>query len=106
MPKGCNFIAPQALLNQQLYYENFILLLKYRAIYDTSSERSVADELNECIKNFSRVNLNNKVLIRKMQVYKLLQSKFKINILKKNCFPSAGFFEAVQLKKNCTKVEF
>ena len=37
MQKGCNFITPQALI-QQLYYQYFILLLNYRVIFDTSTK--------------------------------------------------------------------
>ena len=37
MPKGCNFIALEALI-PQLYYYFFILLLNYRAIFDTHAE--------------------------------------------------------------------
>ena len=60
--KGCNFIAPQALI-QQLYYYYFILLLNYRAIFVTCAERSEAHMLKRCIKNCSIVKLYNKVLI-------------------------------------------
>ena len=54
--KGCNFIAPQALI-QQLYYQYFILLLNYRAIFDTSAQRSDAHVLKGYIKNCSIVML-------------------------------------------------
>ena len=38
MPKGCNFIAPQALI-QQLYYKYFILLLKnFQKAFDFSEK--------------------------------------------------------------------
>ena len=37
IPNWYNFIAPQVLI-QQLYYQYFILLLNYRAIFDTSAE--------------------------------------------------------------------
>ena len=46
--KECNLIVNQALM-QQLYYWNFILLLNYRAIFDTSAERSEAHVLKGCI---------------------------------------------------------
>ena len=41
----------------------FILLLKYRAIFDTSAKQSEAHVLKWCIKNCSIVKLYNKVLI-------------------------------------------
>ena len=49
---GCNVIASQALI-QQLYYLYFILLLNYRAIFNTSAEQSEAHVLEGCIKNCS-----------------------------------------------------
>ena len=45
MLKGCNLIASLALI-QQLYYQYFTLLPNYRAIFDTSSERSEAHVLS------------------------------------------------------------
>ena len=62
MLKGCNFIAPQELI-QQLYYKYFILLLNYKEIVDRSAERSETHMLKGCIKNYSIVKPYNKVLI-------------------------------------------
>ena len=49
VPKTCNFIVPQALI-QQLYYLYFIFLLSYRAIFYTSDEQSETHVQKECIK--------------------------------------------------------
>ena len=40
-----------------------ILLLNYRAIFDTRAKQSEAHVLKGCIKNYSLVKLYNKVLI-------------------------------------------
>ena len=61
VPKTCNFIVPQALI-QQFYYLYFILSLNSRAIFDISAERSEAYLLKGCIKNCSIIKLYNKVL--------------------------------------------
>ena len=50
VPKMCNFIPPQALIQQLYNYYYFILLLNYRAIFDTSADQSEACVLKECIK--------------------------------------------------------
>ena len=62
MLKGCNFIAPQALIHQ-LYYWYLISFLNYRAFFDTSAKRSEAHVLKGCIKNGSIVKLYNIVQI-------------------------------------------
>ena len=78
--KGCNFIAPQALI-QQLYYYYFILLgtYNYRAIFDTSAERSEAHVLKGYIKNCFIVKLYNKVLIITNVLSKLLHNDLIIS---------------------------
>ena len=62
MLKWCNFIMPQALI-QQLYYYYLILLLNHRSIFDRTTKRSEAHVLKGCIKNCSIVKLYYKVKI-------------------------------------------
>ena len=62
VPKECNFIALQSII-QQFYYQYFSALLNYKEIFDTSAEQSDAHVLKGCIKNGSIVKLYNKVLI-------------------------------------------
>ena len=91
MLKGCNFIAPQALI-QQLYYQYFILLLNYRAIFDTSAKWSEAHMLKGCIKNFSIDKLYNKVLQLTKCLYSwlyYLPSNAEVNVFKKKFFTSS-----------------
>ena len=63
MPKGCNFIAPQALIQHCYLIILYFIPELYRAIFDTSANRSETHALKGCIKNFSIVKLYNKVLI-------------------------------------------
>ena len=80
--KRCNFIPPQAFI-QQLYYKYFILLLDKRTIFDASADRSEAHMLMKgCIKNCSIVKLHNKVQIinnEGMHIEQLPQ-RLKINV--------------------------
>ena len=61
------------------YYQYFIIQLNYRAIFDTSAERSEAGMLKGRIKNYSTVKLYNKVLIIASSCwYNFLQAKINI----------------------------
>ena len=63
LQKPCYDSASNMAKIVQLYHLYFILFLNYRAILDTSVERSEAHMLKRCIKNCSIVKLYNKALI-------------------------------------------
>ena len=104
MPKGCNFIALQTLI-QQLYYWQllYFIAFNYRAIFDTYNvERSEAHVLKGCIQNCSIVKVYNKVLI----INHVRMSGSMIALMGKNrnffniCFTSQTPSRPLHSKKN------